>query len=410
MKKRPIAALAAALTGLTVLAACSGSGASTGSGGGDSIHIGAILPTGTSAGNYPEALASIRAAARAVNASGGVNGHRLVVDYCNENANVNSAATCARKAAAGRDIALVSTVSTFAAQSILPNLRDLPNVGPYALAPKEIVCPTCYAFDAELFGGFGATGSLAKQAHVPSARVVTLDIPVARSTSGQTNAAIRKKGIAVQPPIYIPPTASDYAPYAQKFLESGAKAVVPLLPQQGVFGFLQAVKQAGGHPIVLANDSEIRLQDLPSLGSAVDGAKFVLTAPPATAAPKIKGVRTWLAELKKEAATGDKNARVQNSVSLHAWLATHAVAEIASGIKGKVDRASFAAALKKAHDVSLYGIFPAWTPSAKAPAGVAPGMTNPYVFFAEAKNNTFVLLKDKAWNLAANRYVDLPAS
>ncbi|WP_369192196.1 hypothetical protein [Streptomyces sp. R08] len=91
-------------------------------------------------------------------------------------------------------------------------------------------------------------------------------------------------------------------------------------------------------------------------------------------------------------------------------MTTHVIAEIASTIKGKVDRASFTAALKNAHNVGLHGIFPPWTPSAKAPAGVAPGMSNPYVFFAEAKNTNFVLLKNEVWNLATNTYVPLPKS
>ncbi len=118
----------------------------------------------------------------------------------------------------------------------------------------------------------------------------------------------------------------------------------------------------------------------------------------------------WVSELRAEAAAGDKDAEDESSVSVHAWLATHAVAEITSGIKGRIDRTSFTAALKNAHDVGLYGVFPAWTPSAKAPAGAPAGMTNPYVFFAEVKNDTFVLTKNQAWDLATNQYVKLPAS
>jgi len=430
MRIRRLAVLAAGLCCCTALAACSSSGgntpvsaASTSSVAANSaspaasssvkftgtVNIGAILPTGTAGGNYPSALAGIRAAARAINAAGGINGNQVIINYCDENANVNDAAACTRSAAASADIALVDTTSTFAVQSVLPNLGNLPDIGPYALTSQESTCTTCYAFDSEESGLFGAIGALAKQSALASAMVVTLDVPVAHTATADTNAAIAAEGIAVKPAVFVPATTSDYSPYAEKFMESGSQAIVTLLPQQGAYALLQAIGQLGGHPKVLANDSEIRLQDLPSLGSLVNGATFVLPEPPATAASAVPGVKMWLDDLQAEAAAGDSNATTHDSVSLHAWLATRVVAEIAATIHGNIDRASFTAALKSAHNISLYGILPPWTPTAKSPAGAPTGMNNPYVFFAKAENNQFVLLNDKPWDLATKQFASLPS-
>src|SRR5215471_746227 len=95
-------ATGALATALTLLTACS-SGSSTngaaltGKTSGPAISIGLLAPTGTSAGNYDDDLAGAMAAARALNAAGGIKGHPIKIDYCNESNNVNQAAACARR-------------------------------------------------------------------------------------------------------------------------------------------------------------------------------------------------------------------------------------------------------------------------------------------------------------------------
>ena len=53
----------------------------------------------------------MRAAARAINAAGGVNGHPLVVDSCNDQGDPNLSATCARKMVSDHVVATFGDIS-----------------------------------------------------------------------------------------------------------------------------------------------------------------------------------------------------------------------------------------------------------------------------------------------------------
>ncbi len=66
---------------------------------GTPIVIGSIHPVGTVEQNDPDVVAAIRAGARGVNCHGGIDGHPVTVDWCNEGGSPNTASACARKMA-----------------------------------------------------------------------------------------------------------------------------------------------------------------------------------------------------------------------------------------------------------------------------------------------------------------------
>ncbi|MGC9537414.1 ABC transporter substrate-binding protein [Streptomyces sp. UG1] len=80
--------------------------------------------------SFPEIADGAKAAAAAINADGGVNGHRIQIDACNYQGDPNVAATCGRKAVQGGYAAVVNPASLYAT-SFMPLLEagKVPAVG-----------------------------------------------------------------------------------------------------------------------------------------------------------------------------------------------------------------------------------------------------------------------------------------
>src|SRR5208282_5677208 len=102
MRLRGLGAVVAGVAALSLLGAgcsssSSGSGSSSSSASAAPIKVGVIVPENTQIYNVPDVVAAMRAAAYAENKAGGLNGRKVVVDFCNEEANPNQATACARQ-------------------------------------------------------------------------------------------------------------------------------------------------------------------------------------------------------------------------------------------------------------------------------------------------------------------------
>ena len=105
--KRPLAIAIAVAAAAAAIAGCGSSSssssgsastaaASSGSAKASPIKLGLITTLGTSAFDFSQYVAANQAAVRAINKAGGVDGHPLVVDVCNDQGSPNTATTCAR--------------------------------------------------------------------------------------------------------------------------------------------------------------------------------------------------------------------------------------------------------------------------------------------------------------------------
>ncbi|MFC5745331.1 ABC transporter substrate-binding protein [Actinomadura rugatobispora] len=404
MHARPKAAAVATLllTSLFGVTACGDASSTRGSS--DAIQIGLITPVDTSSNSYDDAVSGTRAAVAAINTAGGVNGKKLELDFCNEKTDPNAAAACARKAESGDQIATVGLFSTNM-QSVLPQFKTLPNIAPFALTPAEIACPTCYTFDSFSMGAFMSAADLASQAGVKSATIVTFDVPVSHEVQEATKRQMEAAGITVADVIYVPPTTSDLSSYAQKVKEIGHEGLLPMVTAQGAYSLLQALRQIDFQPTLITNDNQVPPANIAKLGDFIEGARLGLAVPPVSAADKIPGVKKFVADMKAAEEAGDKNAADRSALAMHCWLAVYAVAEIAKGVDGDVNRRSFTDALKSAKDVGLQGILPPWTPTAKSPKRVPPGMVQPLVYFGVVENGVLVLSNDDPWDLSQKKFV-----
>jgi ABC-type branched-subunit amino acid transport system substrate-binding protein len=88
------------------------------------------------------------AAAKEINASGGIGGRPIDVTLCDTAGDPNTAAGCARQAADGDFVALVATWTNFE-DSVLPvtDAAGLPNIGNYPLSGPGFTSPNAFPLD-----------------------------------------------------------------------------------------------------------------------------------------------------------------------------------------------------------------------------------------------------------------------
>ncbi|WP_328502651.1 ABC transporter substrate-binding protein [Streptomyces sp. NBC_00457] len=117
----------------------------SGGAGDDTITVMTWAPSETGATNKPGMPALALAYARWVNASGGINGHKLKVLICNDHNDTVDAANCGRRAVKENVVAVVGSYSQYS-DSFFPPLEGagIPYIGGYGLTESEFTSPLSY--------------------------------------------------------------------------------------------------------------------------------------------------------------------------------------------------------------------------------------------------------------------------
>ncbi|MEU9609653.1 ABC transporter substrate-binding protein [Streptomyces sp. NPDC048057] len=139
----------------------SGCGALPGLDGGsrEPVKVMTFAPEGTDATNMPGMPAMAKAYARWVNASGGIDGHRLQVVTCNEKNTAAGASRCARQAVEEDVVAVVGSYSQHGRAFTAPlQVAGIPFVGGFGASEEEFTSYLSYPVNggpAALFAGQG---------------------------------------------------------------------------------------------------------------------------------------------------------------------------------------------------------------------------------------------------------------
>ena len=382
---RPAAGAALCVLAITV-AACSSSGsstsspASTGASGspagavstatGSPINIGVIQPTNTAIYNAGDEVAAVRAAALAVNAAGGINGHKVVVDYCNNQDDPNATAACVRQMisdkvvelAAGIDILGPSMVQSLSAAGI-------PVVDEDALSLGEMTAPTAFPLTGGIPAAMAvATSVAAQRGYKKILLVANSGNPFETTFEAAVSGTAKRYGLAYAGVVDFPVAGiSDFSPYAAKIVNSGADIVDVTLAINQEVPLIEAVRALGSKVQFITGSGAFTDADITRYASTVNGLYIVNDVPPVNAATEARFpmIKTFVAQVKAEAATGDSDANVSTmrSFALRVWDGLEAQFQIMKGMKGPITAATYLTALNSAQNVSLNGILPNWTPA-----------------------------------------------
>lgn len=375
------------------LVACgsSGGGSGTAASGPSPIVLTVNVSQNSVPPNYPDNVAAAKAAARAINAAGGVNGRQIEIRTCNDGNNPNTAVACARKAVTGKVAAVVGSVTEFGSQ-VTPILAGagIPYIGANGIVPAEYSCATCYPFDAGSALAFSGMPPALLLGGAKSVTMVRLDLAAAASNAAGAAQAAKAAGLTVKSDVKVGATSTDLAPAVQAADQTGAQAAISILPEEATTALVKAADQAHSKLLIGVVDGQI--QDSLGQFTASESKRVVASAayPPISDVTGHPGLAQYAKEMDAEVAAGDTAATSRDSTNLRAWLSVHIVAQVAKSITGPVTASSLNTALESAKNINLYGILPNWTPSAR---GTIPGFeraSNASVFFLKVSDGKFV--------------------
>ena len=350
--RRVAVGAAAALAALAVAACGSSGSASTGgaaAGSGSPIKLLVLSQLQATAFSFPEIASGAEAAAGAINAVGGVNGHKIQVDTCNDQGDPNVAATCGRTAVQGGYAAVINTVSLYA-NSYLPILQagSVPAIGGTPLTGDDFTSPVSFPAAGGDPLDYGAAGYVAAKTGCKTAGII-------RDTAAATNESTVNEetgftvggGSPVKTVVELAGTSPDFSGPVSQIDSSGVDCLLIGEPPQAIVKIVQAVRQSGKPNLPIYTEAAALPQALvTSLGKAADG--VIVTA--SVAVPTQAATPAFWADMTKYEPSAAKSGE-----ALLAWAAVQIVKDVAASAHAYTNTALLAA-MQKASDVTVEGL------------------------------------------------------
>jgi ABC-type branched-subunit amino acid transport system substrate-binding protein len=393
----------AAISAAAILAACSSSGSSNSPSSTSAsksapavtykgeIKIGIISDTTTvsATGNpEPETVSAVQAHLDVLNAAGGVNGYKVVLDACDEKGDPNVAAACARQFVAEKVVADVGDISIYGAKyNPILQQAGIPHFGPLAASAAEYTSPNAYPLSGGAVVMYQGAALDAAAKGAKSFYILGTEAEGSASLIGLIQPVVEKQGMVFKGQGLIPPGTADVSSYVTKAMNTGADVVLLTFGADTTEQVLKSAVQLGAKFRVASAAESVSNDVIKAIGAdnpIVTNALLVTPYPPVTET-SIPAVAQYLKEMDAYAAAGGKHA--EDNVRSHVfaqWLAAYGFGEIAKTITGDITAASFTKALNTVKDVDMLGAFPAWTPS--KPGGILARVSNGYGWYVHIVN------------------------
>ena len=302
--------------------------------------------------NYANILDTATVAVDWINAHGGVQGHPLKLQNCDEQGDPTKTAQCGREAIANHDVAVIGSF-TLNGSAIIPELQAA-NTSWFgicsAASPNELVSPV-----VQQIGSQDATASaMMVKASIDGCKktaFVTLNVGAAAQLGidWAKNGVKSVNGPPMGPMVYLPVTAQDYSSEAAQ-AATGTDCIAADISEANWPPFVQALQAAGDHQRLYGPqgnlDSLVTKQFPQETQNAV-----VVEAYSDISLPAWANYRAALSEF--HAPT--KNIVYNSLGGLGTWAGYVAFQQIADQIQGPITNQTFLAAAQKAK-VNLSGI------------------------------------------------------
>ena len=343
---------------------------------------------------YKEIAPAAKAAAKAINDSGGVNGHPIEIISCDDKLTPDGASACGRKAVSENVTAVVGAQCTNGDNYMsVISKAGIPSVANQPVSSLEITSELSFPIDAAVLQ-YVAAGSLLK---ATGARTVHFMGPNMPSFSGfveLVSGLLPSLGVDVDGTTLFPVEASDFTQYVASTYGSDADGVIPfLISGATVPGFVNAL-DAGGYSLndkpTVVNGPLFRssLLDDPKLKGRLDGL-YMVSAGQTPTDESLPGIKTYHQEL------ADLGGEIDYSTTgLQAWVGTHVIADLLKKASGDpTDPATLIAAMESAGPIT----YPGWTtfdwskPALPAPlADAFPRYFNTNTWVSKVEDNELV--------------------
>jgi ABC-type branched-subunit amino acid transport system substrate-binding protein len=384
MKHRVFGAIALLASLATVLGACSSNNSSTGGTASNGKTHGAAVKllvmyqfAGDPVAQHPEVGAGAQAAAQAINAAGGINGHPVQIITCDIHDSATQEQTCAQEAVTDNVTAVAGSLFESGAQSI-PTLQKagIPIIGSLGVyTPEELSNPDVWP----LMGG--AVTTYPAIPYLVARQGLKRIAVVANPGTGLNQliqAQASKAGMTYVGTVSVPLTATDYSAYVEQLKSLNPQVIVQVVSTTASAQMMQDGQQLGLNAIWANQTLNIDVNNLSTFGSTANGMYITSSFPPATAGSQFPGIATFNNEMNAAGNAGISNTNIRSAQAITSWLAVHAIADVAKGTTGLLTAPALVSAIKSATAVNVEGLI-TWHPNATGPTDF-PRVTNSDVY------------------------------
>jgi ABC-type branched-subunit amino acid transport system substrate-binding protein len=198
--------------------------------------------TGPSA--VPEVPEGVIAAAKAINAGGGIKGRPVQVIRCDTKADPNVATECGRKAVAEGVVAMVGNLTIYGNRFMpLMAQHKIASIGLEPATAADFTSPASFPVGGGAPVVFAGLSAALAEAGAKKIVLARQDIPAAAAVAPFVNAGLKRFHLTMRD-VPVPPGAPDMSPYAAAALQRGTDGIVVTQADQDAVNFIEAVRQA----------------------------------------------------------------------------------------------------------------------------------------------------------------------
>jgi len=220
----------------------------------DAYRIGmSAAITGRAATGYAPTYEAYKAYFKRINDAGGINGHKVEIDYEDDRGEPQRAAAAAKKLAESSILIVNASISaTYKPLMTETEAAKVPLLFGGGVCPREAFPPASpLIFCSTSFGSkwdiIYALEFMKAQAGGRKAKLglVAQDIPLARIELENAEKVSKEMGFDTIPLVIVPSAAADYTPFAQKLKDDGAEWVFAWSPWPVEIGVFEALNRLG---------------------------------------------------------------------------------------------------------------------------------------------------------------------
>jgi ABC-type branched-subunit amino acid transport system substrate-binding protein len=349
------------------------------------IKLMEIVTVNTIAQNLPEEQAGATAAVNAINKTGGMSGHKVVMETCNDQYNPNQAATCAHQAVSD-GVAAVFGNSVFSPE-IVPVLAaaHIPMIGLQGANPIDYTDPDSYEWFSSAADWFTAMPGILKKEGVHKVTQLVSNLPAVLALAKLFAAPEHALGLQDGGQVQAPNNSTDYLPFAQAVKSSGGDGVAMIIQAAQITAYFTAANQLGAlkgiHYIDLPGHYPPSvIQSLkPIIATGNLNLVLISPLPPVAATKKYPAVGQYIKDVQTlNKATHMNGSTTYDATSLGYWTDVQLIKTLVGMTKGAITGQALINTLNHAKNINISGFFK-WTPAAPGPAN-EPHLSNHAVF------------------------------
>lgn len=353
------------------------------------MFIGQITDT-ANATPVPESLAGVEAAVKRINADGGINGRMITLITCDDKADANEAAKCARQAVRENVSATIGNNSNFG-EAILAVLErgGVASIGQLPITQQDFSSPVAFPLQA------GSAGMIAGAAKLLASQGATaIALAAVDSPAGALNEQFAKAGLAgtsakVLGLTLVPIEAPDYASYAAT-VARGSDGILIGMNSDQAGRFVQSLKQAGASQRIALTVGAVPPSMVSRLGVAAEG--LFVTSPFRPVEAGGASNAQYLADMKAYAPKAKQNVFSQGG-----WVAVETFAKVMKARKiNDFSPANVLDVMGSLEDFDAGDMIPPLTTNTTLPAPYNRLFVNK-VMFARIQDGQLALI-DEEWH------------